>query len=402
MVMAGYEFMGDCPFSDVYFNSIVRDMHGRKMSKSLGNSPDPLEVIDTYGADALRFTIVSLAPVGQDVRYGVEKTEVGRNFANKIWNATRFALMNLGDQPIEPWTATIPAGRLDLPDRWILSCLAEASEQARASLDAYRFNDTASALYRFIWGEVCDWYLELIKPTLYGSDEKAKRAVRTTLMTVLDQTMRLLHPFMPFVTEEIWHALPMPRPAASIMVAAYPWSLAQWRDPEAETIVGQLIQTITVIRNIRAELGIPPTTSLAVRVAADGNGQKMKSLEHWIKTLARVGSVELLGDAPRPSGEPSGLVPGLGEVFVPLSGVVDPSAVRDRLERDLSKVEKEMKGVETKLARPDFIDKAPEDIVDKERQRAAHLRERRLVLERHLAALRAAQHSVISTPHLKK
>ncbi len=173
MVMAGYEFMGDCPFRDVYLNSIVRDDQGRKMSKSLGNSPDPLDVIDKYGADALRFTVVSLAPVGQDVRFSADKTEFGRNFANKIWNATRFALMNLGGEPVEPWGDERPAD-LPLPDRWILSRLQAAIDDARAALEAYRLSDAATALYRFVWGELCDWYVELIKPALYGDDEAAK------------------------------------------------------------------------------------------------------------------------------------------------------------------------------------------------------------------------------------
>ena len=262
MIMAGYEFMGDCPFRDVYLNSIVRDDQGRKMSKSLGNSPDPLDVIDKYGADALRFTIVSLAPVGQDVRFSADKTEFGRNFANKIWNATRFALMNLGGEPVEPWGDERPAD-LPLPDRWILSRLQAAIDDARAALEAYRLSDAATALYRFVWGEFCDWYVELIKPALYGDDEAAKEKMRRTLVTVLDQVMRLLHPFMPFVTEEIWQALPMRRPTASIMIAPYPQSSDGRRDAEAEAAIGRLIEAVTALRNIRSELGIAPTTTLS-------------------------------------------------------------------------------------------------------------------------------------------
>ena len=395
MVMAGYEFMGECPFQDVYLNSIVRDGQGRKMSKSLGNSPDPLDIIDRYGADAMRFTIVSIAPVGQDVRYDPDKTEFGRNFANKIWNAARFALMHLGDQ-IDPWAAPSeqtptpdprPPSSL-LPDRWILSRLQATIADTRAALGAYRFNDAASLLYRFIWGELCDWYLELIKPTLYGADETAKQATRRTLATVLDQTMRLLHPFMPFLSEEIWQALPMARPTASIVIAPYPQAAGGWRDGAAETRIGQLIEAVTAIRNIRAELGIPPGTALSVRVAANGNGESVRAVEDFIKVLAKVSSVELVGDGARPHGEPSAVVAGLGELFVPLRGVVDPAAVRERLERDLGKVDKELSGVTAKLARPDFVEKAPGEVVEKERQRAATLQERRSVLEKHLATLR--------------
>jgi valyl-tRNA synthetase len=390
MVMAGYEFMGECPFADVYLNSIVRDGQGRKMSKSLGNSPDPIDVIDQYGADALRFTVVSLAPIGQDVRYDADKTEFGRNFANKIWNATRFALMNVGGEPVEPWPAGPIGEQLGLPDRWILSRLQVAIDEARSDFALYRFNDMASTLYRFIWGELCDWYLELVKATLYGEDEDAKRRVRRTLVTVLDQTMRLLHPIMPFLTEEIWQALPMRRPTASIMVAPYPRANDAWRDAEADRTVGQLVETVTAIRNIRAELGIAPSTPVQLRIAADGNEAIVRNIEAFLKPLARVEAIELLGDQRRPSGEPSANIAGLGEIFVPLRGSVDPAAVRERLERDLAKVEKELGGVEAKLGKPSFVEKAPEEIVAKERERATALRERRAVLERHLATLGAA------------
>jgi valyl-tRNA synthetase len=387
MVMAGYELMGECPFGDVYLNSIVRDDKGRKMSKSLGNSPDPIDVIDHYGADALRFTIVSLAPLGQDVRYGIEKTEFGRNFANKIWNATRFALMNLGDDAVTPWAETESGGGLGLPDRWILSRLQSTIEEIRTAFSTYRLNDAATMLYRFIWGDFCDWYLELVKSTLYGEDDAAKGRVRRTLLTVLDQTMRLLHPFMPFVTEEIWQALPMRRPVESIMIASYPTVTSAWRDADAERVVGQLIEAVTAIRNIRSELGIAPTTTLTVRVSTDGQEDNVAALEGFIKVLARVESVEKLGDQPRPANEPSAVVAGLGELFVPLSGAVDPAAVRDHLSRDLVKVEKELKGVDAKLARPDFVERAPAEIVDKERLRAGGLRDRKKVLEKHLATL---------------
>jgi len=384
MVMAGYELTGQCPFQDVYLNSIVRDGQGRKMSKSLGNSPDPIDVIDQYGADALRFTVVSIAPVGQDVRFDVEKTEFGRNFANKIWNAARFALMHL-----QADASAGDVGSLGIADRWILSRLQAAIEETRAALAAYRFNDAASALYRFIWNEVCDWYLELSKPALYGTDDTAKRAARATLTTVLDQTMRLLHPFMPFLTEEIWQALPIARPSASICIASYPHVDAAQLDADAEARVGQLIDTVGAVRNIRSELGIAPTTPLAVSIAAAGGSERVLAIEDFIKVLAKVQQVELLGSE-RPHGAPSTVVPGLGEVFISLRGVVDAAAVRERLQKDLAKAEKELKGVDAKLSRADFVDKAPADIVDKERAKATALRERQSTLGRHLAALQDA------------
>ena len=387
MVMAGYEFMGDCPFSEVCFNSIVRDLEGRKMSKSLGNSPDPLEVIANYGADALRFTIASLAPPGEDVRYAVEKTDLGRHFANKIWNAARFVMMNLEGQPAD--LATLEAATLGLPERWILSRLQAVIDDVRAAFTNYRFNDGALAVYQFIWHEYCDWYLELSKVALYGQDAARKRQVQAVLIHTLEQALRLLHPFMPFVTEEVWQALPVVKSTDSIMIAPYPKADAARRDVAAEAAVDRLVEAVRSVRNIRSELGIPPNATVSIHVAADGRGDEVAAFEPYMKALAKVGTVGLLGAGERPAGEPSAQVEGLGEIFVPLRGVVDPLDVRKRLERDLAKVEKELSGVDAKLGRPDFIERAPADIVEKERAKASTLRERQGTLQRHLAALRA-------------
>jgi valyl-tRNA synthetase len=385
MVMAGYEFMGDCPFSEVCFNSIVRDLQGRKMSKSLGNSPDPLDVITNYGADALRFTIVSLAPPGEDVRYAVEKTDLGRHFANKIWNATRFVMMNLEAQPLD--LTGLDTTALGLPERWVLSRLQAVTDVVRATFTTYRFNDGALALYQFIWHEYCDWYLELSKVALYGNDAERKQQVQAVLLHVLEQALRLLHPFMPFVTEEIWQALPVAKSTDSIMLAPYPRSAAALRDVAAEGAVNRLIEAVRSVRNIRSELGIPPNATVSIHVAADGRGDEVAAFEPYVKALAKVGAVGLLAVGERPSGEPSALVEGLGEIFVPLRGVVDPRDVRKRLEKDLAKVEKELSTAQAKLGRPDFVDRAPTDIVEKEREKAGMLRERQGTLQRHLAAL---------------
>ncbi|MCK6553657.1 valine--tRNA ligase [Candidatus Binatia bacterium] len=388
MVMAGYEFMGERPFGEVYFNSLVRDVQGRKMSKSLGNSPDPLDVIATYGADALRFTIVSLAPPGEDVRYAVEKTDLGRHFANKIWNAARFVLMNAQVDEVPP-LSTLPNAQIGLPERWILSRLQTVAAEVRAAFEAFRFNDAAMALYQFLWREYCDWYVEISKLALNGADAAARGATQAVLVHTLEQALRLLHPFMPFLTEEIWQALPLARGADSIMVAPYPKPDAERRDAAAEAAIEQLIGTVRSVRNIRAELGIPPTAELAVRIAADGRETDVGRLEPYIKMLARVGRVEMLPAGERPSGEPSALVPGLGDIFVPLRGVVDADSVRKRLEKDLAKVDKELSGVDAKLGRTDFIERAPAEVVEKERQRAATLREREGMLRRHLTSLGA-------------
>jgi valyl-tRNA synthetase len=389
MVMAGYEFMGERPFSDVCFNSLIRDPQGRKMSKSLGNSPDPLDLITTYGADALRFTIVSLAPPGEDVRFAAEKTDLGRHFANKIWNAARFVLMNAPALEADeaPPLDTLAAEMLSVPDRWILSRLQAVIDDVRGAFAAYRFNDAAMAIYQFLWREYCDWYVELSKIDLCAGDPGRARRTAAVLVHVLEQALRLLHPFMPFVTEEIWQALPLRRPAASIMIAPYPVARQQRRDAAVEGLLSQLIETVRSVRNIRADLGIPPTAGMPVRIAADGQGAGLQALEAYLKALARVTQVELLGAGNRPEGEPSALVEGLGEIFVPLQGVVDAASVRARLEKDLAKVGKELAGVQAKLTRADFIERAPVEIVEKERQRAATLQQRETTLRRHLTAL---------------
>jgi len=387
MVMAGYEFVGDVPFRSVYFNSIVRDLQGRKMSKSLGNSPDPLEVIQEYGADALRFTIVALAPPGEDVRYAKEKTDLGRHFANKIWNAARFVLRQV---PADTRVESLQVFRSEdfgLADRWILSRLERVSREARAALEQFRFNEVALGLYQFLWHEYCDWYIEMSKLALAEPTSPRARVTRSVLVGVLERALRLLHPIMPFVTEEIWQHLPIERVAPSIMVAPFPRPDDRWLDPEAEALAGQLIAAIRGVRNLRADLGIAPSARITVRLPSSVPPQTRVLLEQYLGLLARVGTVEVLAPLEHPVGEPSVVVDGIGEIFVPVRGLVDTAEVRDRLERELLKVRKDLEQVEGKLARADFVARAPQEIVAKEKEKARALRERAENLQRHLQAL---------------
>jgi valyl-tRNA synthetase len=387
MVMAGYEFVGDVPFRSVYFNSIVRDLQGRKMSKSLGNSPDPLEVIQEYGADALRFTIVALAPPGEDVRYAKEKTDLGRHFANKIWNAARFVLRQV---PADTRVESLQVFRSEdfgLADRWILSRLERVSREARAALEQFRFNEVALGLYQFLWHEYCDWYIEMSKLALAEPTSPRARVTRSVLVGVLERALRLLHPIMPFVTEEIWQHLPIERVAPSIMVAPFPRPDDRWLDPEAEALAGQLIAAIRGVRNLRADLGIAPSARITVRLPSGVPAQTRVLLEQYLGLLARVGTVEVLAPLEHPVGEPSVVVDGIGEIFVPVRGLVDTAEVRDRLERELLKVRKDLEQVEGKLARADFVARAPQEIVAKEKEKAGALRERADNLQRHLQAL---------------
>ncbi|GIW43916.1 MAG: valine--tRNA ligase [Candidatus Binatia bacterium] len=387
MVMAGYEFMGEVPFRVVYFNSIVRDLQGRKMSKSLGNSPDPLEVIQEYGADALRYTIVALAPPGEDVRYAKEKTDLGRHFANKIWNAARFVLRQVPEGSTVQPLADCGRERFSVVDRWILSRLQHVIADTRAALDQFRFNEAALGLYQFLWHEYCDWYIEMSKLPLAKADSEDAMRTRAVLVEVLDQGLRLLHPIMPFVTEEIWQHLPLARPTASIMVAPFPRADERWRDTDAEDLVLRIVAAIRGVRNLRADLGLPPSQGVTVRLPAGVGPDAQALLQAYLPLLARADTVERLREGEHPIGEPSVLVEGLGELFVPLRGLVDTREVRERLEKELAKVRKDLVQVEGKLARDDFVSRAPREVVEKEREKAAILRQRADNLERHLNAL---------------
>jgi valyl-tRNA synthetase len=297
-------------------------------------------------------------------------------------------MMTLGDVPPRP-IDELDTASLALPDRWILSRLQTVSDNVRAAYETFRFNDGALALYTFIWHEYCDWYLELSKNALYGGDVEAKARVQSVLLHVLEQAMRLLHPFMPFVTEEIWQALPGSKPTTSLMIAPYPKAQEAWRDAAAEGAITRLTEGVRGVRNIRAELGIAPTTPLSVHVVADdGADDEIRMLEPYFKAMARVDEVELLAAGEKPAGEPFTAVAGLGSIYVPLRGAVDAQEVCKRLERDLGKVEKELAGVEKKLSRADFVDRAPQEIVAKEREKLETMRERRTTLLAHLTVLR--------------
>ncbi|MCX8072463.1 MAG: valine--tRNA ligase [Candidatus Binatia bacterium] len=387
MVMAGCEFMGEVPFRTVYFNSIVRDLQGRKMSKSLGNSPDPLEVIQEFGADALRYTIVALAPPGEDVRYAKEKTDLGRHFANKIWNAARFVLRQVkpGEQ-VAP-LAAYRSQEFAVADRWILSRLQQVIENTRSALDQFRFNDAALGIYQFLWHEYCDWYIEMAKLPLSNTGSAEARRTCSVLVAVLDQALRLLHPIMPFVTEEVWQHLPVERPAASIMVAPFPRADQAWRDSAAEECVAQILAAVRGVRNLRADLGLPPGQALTVRLPASVSPEMEALLRAYLKVLARAERIERMEKGEHPVGEPSVMVDGLGELFLPVRGLVDTAEVRQRLERELGKLRKDLELVESKLAREDFVARAPREIVEKEREKATALRQRAENLRRHLEAL---------------
>ena len=371
MIMTGLKFMDDVPFRDVYIHALVRDERGHKMSKTRGNIIDPLEIIEEFGTDSLRFTLTAMAAQGRDVRLSTERIAGYRNFCNKIWNAARFTLMNLGES-VPPMP---PREKLSLGDRWILSRLNGVTRRTSEALEEYRFNDAALALYQFTWRELCDWYLEVIKPALApGSGGEASRAA---LAQVLERVLRLLHPIIPFITEEIWRKLPN-REGESIMVAEWPKPKEGWDDPEAEEEFGALMEMIGGIRNIRGELNISPSRKVEARVHVDDPGRERLILREseWIRRLAGILPDWKVGpEVERPKAS-ANTVFSYGQAFVPIDGLIDVEEELRRLEKQIAEADGAAAGLEKKLENPSFVERAPAEIVEKDRARLRETRER--------------------------
>ncbi|MDR0787552.1 MAG: valine--tRNA ligase, partial [Gemmatimonadota bacterium] len=391
MIMAGIEFMGEVPFRDVYLNGIVRDHLGRKQSKSLGNGIDPLKVVDLYGADALRYTVIAGAGAGTDQYMNYENLEEtfgpGRNFANKLWNAGRFALMNLGDGPVQAVDELSDA--LEPVDRWILSRLSRTTVTVTEALERFRLNDAAAACHAFFWGEVADWYLEMVKPRLRGdAGERSRDAARATLVTVLDGSMRLLHPVMPFITEAVWSRLPAKEGRApSLMVAEWPCARPEWEDATVELLIDNLRAVIGAVRNTRAEYGVQPAQRVTLRVSGESEdfGRLLRSSARTLSDLARVDTLES-GGANGEIGVTTVLDGGV-ELFVPLAGVVDLERERQRLRTELERVATQADATEKRLSNESFVGRAPADVVAREREKLANFSEQREKLSRTLATL---------------
>jgi valyl-tRNA synthetase len=391
MIMAGIEFVGDVPFRDVYLHGTVRDTQGRKMSKSLGNGIDPLEVVELYGADALRYTVLSAAGVGADIRLNpfdlAETFSPGRNFANKIWNGGRFALMHLSEADVRRVDEV--AGALELADRWILSRFAAAQAEVTRSLEGFRFAEAADTLNRFFRAELADWYLEMIKPRMHGDAGEASRAAaQAALVAALDGFCRLLHPFMPFISEALWRRLPVPAGAErepSLMRAR--WPAAGRRDAQAEGQMTGLMELVGAVRTLRSEYNVPPASHVDVYLGrvTDELRAALGVEERALRRLARVGGVhEGAGDGR--TGAHAVLRGGV-ELFVPLEGVIDVERERQRLGAELERIEGQLRGTENRLGSEQFVSRAPADVVEKERAKAESFRAQRESLSQKLAAL---------------
>ncbi len=406
MMMMGIHFMRDVPFRTVYLHAMVRDEKGEKMSKTKGNVIDPLDVVrgqkpellpdalkkkfpdgmPAFGADALRFTLASLTQQGRDIKLSLERVAGYKAFGNKVWNAARFALMNLGDYKDDG--TFIKDKKLSLADRWILSRLNKAIAGTVEALDGFLFSEATSTVYQFLWGEFCDWYIELSKSALYGDDEAAKTAARATLVYCLDRVLRLLHPFMPFITEEIWQKLPIQRTTESIMVADFPRPDGRLDDAEAEREMQPVISAIEGVRNIRGESNLPPQARLEA-VVQTSSEQLRRTLERWkgyLMPLAGLKAVHIGQPGSRPK-QAAAYVGGQMEIFVPLAGLIDFDEERARLEKEISRVEADLAATRKRLDNPDFVQRAPAEVVEQHRARIGELEAKRAKLKTLLASL---------------
>ena len=361
MIFSGCKHMGQTPFKHVLIHGLVRDAQGRKMSKSLGNGIDPIEMIDKYGADALRFSLIQSVAPGNDVRFSDEKVTAARNFANKVWNASRFALMNL-DGPADD---TLPK---NIADKWILTRLNDAIETVSMHLDQFDLAMAAQKLYDFIWSELCDWYLELAKAPLYGDDEQAASATRATLKYVLTNTLKLLHPFMPFLTEEIYSVLP--DTTGSIMVSSWPKVTESF--PEEAAAMQHIMDVIGAVRNLRAGMNVPPSKKahLYIVPAAGIDGAIFTANETYFQRLASASAVSAVAREELPRNVVSAVCP-CGEAFLPMGELVDAEKEIARQNKEIAAMENEIKRAEGKLNNPGFVNKAPANVVEAERAKLA-------------------------------
>jgi valyl-tRNA synthetase len=384
MIFQGLEFTGKRPFKDVLIHGLVRDAQGRKMSKSLGNGVDPMDVIDQYGADALRYFLATGSSPGQDLRFSTEKVEATWNFANKIWNASRFALMNMGGMTHEELDLS---GEKTVADHWILTRLNETIETVTKLAEKYEFGEVGRTLYNFIWDDLCDWYIEMAKLPLYGDDEAVKQTTRSVLAYVLDNTMRLLHPFMPFITEEIWQNLP--HEGESITVAPWPKVRPELSNEQAAEEMRLLVDIIRSVRNIRAEVNTPPSKPVALYIKAKDEQVRdvLMNNRAYLERFCNPSELLIDVDVPMPEKAMTAVVTG-AELILPLEGLINIEEEIKRLEKELDKWNKEVERVEKKLANEGFLAKAPAHVVEEERRKRQDYMEKREAVQARLAELK--------------
>ena len=388
MIMMGLKYMGDVPFRDVYIHALVRDEFGQKMSKSRGNVVDPLEVMAEYGTDAFRFTLAAMAAMGRDIKLAPERIAGYQNFVNKLWNAARFVLMHApsGAAEFTAKPSALGAANLSFPERWMRSRLAAVINEARSALEAYRFNDFANLLYQFTWHEFCDWYIEMSKPALSGAPGEDRTRSRQLLVELLQQILLLLHPVMPFVTEEIWQSLD--GKGKTIMLEAFPRAGDSWSDPATESDMAFFMGVVRAVRNLRTELNCPPGKE--VKVIFHGAERELALLqEHaaYLRLLAKVGVAEYAESGVRPKGAATAIV-GTTEIYLPLDDQVDLDEELARLDKESRKVGDELARVRKKLGNGDFLSKAKEEVVQKEREKSLQYEDKLRALQLSIARIK--------------
>jgi len=384
MIFQSKQFTGERPFKDVLIHGLIRDAEGRKMSKSLGNGVDPMDVIEKYGADSLRYFLLTGSTPGQDLRFHWEKVESTWNFANKVWNASRFSLMNMEGFTYEDIDLS---GEKALADKWILTRLNDTIEQVTKNTDKYEFGEAGRYLYNFIWDDLCDWYIEMAKLPLYGEDEAAKKMTRSVLAHVLDQTMRMLHPFMPFITEEIWQQLPHQGP--SITVAEWPKVRSEFQDDQAAKEMDRLTAMIKSVRNIRAEVDTPMSKQIKLLIQAENADivKELQSERQYLERFCNTSELDIAEKVDAPAKAMSAVVTG-AELFLPLEGLIDFDKEISRLEKELEKWTKEVERVEKKLSNPGFVNKAPDHVVEEEKQKQKDYLEKQAKVKARLEELK--------------
>jgi valyl-tRNA synthetase len=366
MMMMGLHFRDEIPFRDVYIHALVRDEKGAKMSKSKGNVIDPLALIDRYGADSLRFTLAAMAAQGRDIKLSTARVEGYRNFATKLWNASRFAEMNgcLRKAGFDPAAVREPL------NRWILGETARAASETALAIESFRFNDAANAVYRFVWNIFCDWHLELAKPLLQGGEDGPARAeAQATIAYVLDQIFALLHPFMPFLTEELWAIKGDEGPPRTQLLALGPWPQSQFTgDPKADAEIGWLVDLVSEVRSVRSEMGAPAGAQLPLTLVG-AEPSIVAAAKNWGETIQRLARVTEIGFADSPPAGSAQMIVRGALAAIPLAGIVDIAAERARLAKEIAKERKDVAGIEAKLGNADFVARAPDEVVEENRER---------------------------------
>lgn len=367
MIIAGMHFMNEVPFKDVYFTSLVRDGEGRKMSKSLGNSPDPLDLISEHGADALRFTMTYIAPLGQDVLFSNEMIEIGRNFANKMWNAGRFLLMNFasqqaGEQNIK-LNLSLVDKHIDFTDKWIISRFNKTIKEFSDALDKFEVNAASKIAYSYVWNDFCDWYVELSKQRLYHGSDEEKTAVLTRAILLYEEMLKLVHPFMPFISEEIWQLLDERKEGDSISISNFPKYNPAMIDNNAEQEIIFVQEVVTSIRNIRGEMNISPAKAINVYLKTDRVTEEQSK---YIKSLVKIENLVVDSKLEKPKASASAVVKGC-DIFIPLEGLIDLAVERTRIQKEITRLSSSLEGVKKKLSNESFVAKAPADVIEREK-----------------------------------